>query len=383
MSNLICANNNFQENNLENLLQTGFDTINQAFDLNKNYYESKLKELSRTINDYLNKETLFKEEIDMLKRENSYYKKLNDILKNENNSLKLSIHSSNNENKTYSNEEDEKNFIFDNNKINNNNNENLQTNEDIDLLLNKNPLTERKEKNDFKYNNNYNKNNSTLNIKRNSNYFSLYNNDKYKLNNKNNNNIKNNYSNDFNFYSKKSSNNYNNFYKKNNSSKNLFDHNFNNNYKKQKIETKIIPLKKNYSSIYNISSLINDDIRENKFDNNKNTTPIRTVNKANTERINRYNDNLIDDYININNKNMKDSLLLSPNFKQSESVSNFLKECQIYLTPNNFEKIVKIFQDYKNGTIDEENVVNNTKLLLSENKNLINLFESNFMYETN
>ena len=383
MSNLICANNNFQENNLENLLQTGFDTINQAFDLNKNYYESKLKELSRTINDYLNKETLFKEEIDMLKRENSYYKKLNDILKNENNSLKLSIHSSNNENKTYSNEEDEKNFIFDNNKINNNNNENLQTNEDIDLLLNKNPLTERKEKNDFKYNNNYNKNNSTLNIKRNSNYFSLYNNDKYKLNNNNNNNIKNNYSNDFNFYSKKSSNNYNNFYKKNNSSKNLFDHNFNNNYKKQKIETKIIPLKKNYSSIYNISSLINDDIRENKFDNNKNATPIRTVNKANTERINRYNDNLIDDYININNKNMKDSLLLSPNFKQSESVSNFLKECQIYLTPNNFEKIVKIFQDYKNGTIDEENVVNNTKLLLSENKNLINLFESNFMYETN
>ena len=380
MSNLICAKNNFQENNLENLLQTGFDTINQAFDLNKNYYESKLKELSRTINDYLNKETLFKEEIDMLKRENSYYKKLNDILKNENNSLKLSIHSSNNENKTYSNEEDEKNFILDNNKINNNNNnENLQTNEDIDLILNKNPLTERKEKNDFKCNNNYNKNNSTLNIKRNSNYFSLYNNDKNKLNN--NINIKNNYSNDFNFYSKKSSNNYNNFYKKNNSSKNLFDHNFNNNYKKQKIETKIIPLKKNYSSIYNISSLINDDIRENKFDNNK--TPIRTFNKANTERINRYNDNLIDDYININNKNMKDSLLLSPNFKQSESVSNFLKECQIYLTPNNFEKIVKIFQDYKNGTIDEENVVNNTKLLLSENKNLINLFESNFMYETN
>ena len=377
MSNLICAKNNFQENNLENLLQTGFDTINQAFDLNKNYYESKLKELSRTINDYLNKETLFKEEIDMLKRENSYYKKLNDILKNENNSLKLSIHSSNNENKTYSNEEDEKNFILDNNKINNNNNENLQTNEDIDLILNKNPLTERKEKNDFKCNNNYNKNNSTLNIKRNSNYFSLYNNDKNKLNN--NNNIKNNYSNDFNFYSKKSSNNYNNFYKKNNSSKNLFDHNFNNNYKKQKIETKIIPLKKNYSSIYNISSLINDDIRENKFDNNK--TPIRTFNKANTERINRYNDNLIDDYI--NNKNMKDSLFLSPNFKQSETVSNFLKECQIYLTPNNFEKIVKIFQDYKNGTIDEENVVNNTKLLLSENKNLINLFESNFMYETN
>ena len=347
MSNLICAKNNFQENNLENLLQTGFDTINQAFDLNKNYYESKLKELSRTINDYLNKETLFKEEIDMLKRENSYYKKLNDILKNENNSLKLSIHSSNNENKTYSNEEDEKNFILDNNKINNNN-ENLQTNEDIDLILNKNPLTERKEKNDL---------------------------------NNNNNNIKNNYSNDFNFYSKKSSNNYNNFYKKNNSSKNLFDHNFNNNYKKQKIETKIIPLKKNYSSIYNISSLINDDIRENKFDNNKNATPIRTVNKANTERINRYNDNLIDDYI--NNKNMKDSLFLSPNFKQSETVSNFLKECQIYLTPNIFEKIVKIFQDYKNGTIDEENVVNNTKLLLSENKNLINLFESNFMYETN
>ncbi len=376
MSNLICAKNNFQENNLENLLQTGFDTINQAFDLNKNYYESKLKELSRTINDYLNKETLFKEEIDMLKRENSYYKKLNDILKNENNSLKLSIHSSNNENKTYSNEEDEKNFILDNNKINNNN-ENLQTNEDIDLILNKNPLTERKEKNDFKCNNNYNKNNSTLNIKRNSNYFSLYNHDKNKLNN--NINIKNNYSNDFNFYSKKSSNNYNNFYKKNNSSKNLFDHNFNNNYKKQKIETKIIPLKKNYSSIYNISSLINDDIRENKFDNNK--TPIRTFNKANTERINRYNDNLIDDYI--NNKNMKDSLFLSPNFKQSETVSNFLKECQIYLTPNNFEKIVKIFQDYKNGTIDEENVVNNTKLLLSENKNLINLFESNFMYETN
>ena len=377
MSNLICAKNNFQENNLENLLQTGFDTINQAFDLNKNYYESKLKELSRTINDYLNKETLFKEEIDMLKRENSYYKKLNDILKNENNSLKLSMHSSNNENKTYSNEEDEKNFILDNNKINNNNNENLQTNEDIDLILNKNPLTERKEKNDFKCNNNYNKNNSTLNIKRNSNYFSLYNHDKNKLNN--NINIKNNYSNDFNFYSKKSSNNYNNFYKKNNSSKNLFDHNFNNNYKKQKIETKIIPLKKNYSSIYNISSLINDDIRENKFDNNK--TPIRTFNKANTERINRYNDNLIDDYI--NNKNMKDSLFLSPNFKQSETVSNFLKECQIYLTPNNFEKIVKIFQDYKNGTIDEENVVNNTKLLLSENKNLINLFESNFMYETN
>ena len=379
MSNLICVKNNFQENNLENLLQTGFDTINQAFDLNKNYYESKLKELSRTINDYLNKETLFKEEIDMLKRENSYYKKLNDILKNENNSLKLSIHSSNNENKTYSNEEDEKNFILDNNKINNNN-ENLQTNEDIDLILNKNPLTERKEKNDFKCNNNYNKNNSTLNIKRNSNYFSLYNNDKYKLNN-NNNNIKNNYSNDFNFYSKKSSNNYNNFYKKNNSSKNLFDHNFNNNYKKQKIETKIIPLKKNYSSIYNISSLINDDIRENKFDNNKNATPIRTVNKANTERINRYNDNLIDDYININNKNMKDSLLLSPNFKQSESVSNFLKECQIYLTPKKFEKIVKIFQDFKNGIVDEENVINNTKFLLAENKNLINLFESIFMYE--
>ena len=88
----------------------------------------------------------------------------------------------------------------------------------------------------------------------------------------------------------------------------------------------------------------------------------------------------IDEFI-IYTTNLREDSDYSNNTKQNENLTNFLNQCKIFLTPRNFELIVNIFQKYKDGYINEENVVIQTKKLLQNNLNLIKLFDSLFIVE--
>ena len=60
-------------------------------------------------------------------------------------------------------------------------------------------------------------------------------------------------------------------------------------------------------------------------------------------------------------------------------LTNFLNECKIKLPQKVFDFIVKTFQDFKDGIIDEENVMIQIKNILQNYPGLKNLFESIFL----
>ena len=73
-----------------------------------------------------------------------------------------------------------------------------------------------------------------------------------------------------------------------------------------------------------------------------------------------------------NDKNEKDDL---KDIKIKE-MTLFLKKCKIYLEQLTFEKIVKIFQDYKHGIINDEIIVQKVNHYLKNNNELLNLFKN-------
>ena len=57
-----------QKSNIDQLLQTGFETIVQAFELKDTTYQASLKEQAIQLNELQSKITILKEEIEILKQ---------------------------------------------------------------------------------------------------------------------------------------------------------------------------------------------------------------------------------------------------------------------------------------------------------------------------
>ena len=57
-------------------------------------------------------------------------------------------------------------------------------------------------------------------------------------------------------------------------------------------------------------------------------------------------------------------------------MSFFLKKCKVYLDQIVFEKIVKLFQDYKNEIINDNDIIQKINYYLKNNSELLNLFNN-------
>ena len=132
------------DKNINKLLQTGFDTISQAFQLKGNSYEFQLSEKNKKINNLKNKINLLKQEIEMIKNKNIYFKSQIEQFK-KNNNISFSVMTPKNlDKKTQSsiqifpNETTNKSIndsIVIQNNNNNINNENNNSNYSYDKLL--------------------------------------------------------------------------------------------------------------------------------------------------------------------------------------------------------------------------------------------------------
>ena len=76
----------------------------------------------------------------------------------------------------------------------------------------------------------------------------------------------------------------------------------------------------------------------------------------------------------INKDNINGNVCLKE-LKMKE-MSFFLKKCKVYLDQITFEKIVKLFQDYKNETINDNDIIQKINHYLKNNSELLNLFNN-------
>ena len=85
MSSVQLSNNEADETGevieTDNLLKCGIDTIYNSFTSNVGNYLEQIKEQKKIINDLSQKLELMKEELEMIVRENQYYKTQNEKLK--------------------------------------------------------------------------------------------------------------------------------------------------------------------------------------------------------------------------------------------------------------------------------------------------------------
>ena len=85
-----------------------------------------------------------------------------------------------------------------------------------------------------------------------------------------------------------------------------------------------------------------------------------------------------------NQKNLKNIIINKDNINgnvclkelKMKEMSFFLKKCKVYLDQITFEKIVKLFQDYKNETINDNDIIQKINHYLKNNSELLNLFNN-------
>ena len=369
------VNSENQESNIDQLLQTGFETIVQAFELKNTTYQATIKEQTSTITDLKTKIKLLKEEIEILKQENSFYKKENEQLRITNMKLNSSLRTSQNRLKTIRNSiNEEKDYVNYYNTNANESSSNINEGESGYNQENQTPLTDRRDhqyqkkvKSEKNKNNGFRKN-PFGHLTSNNSSSNLYNNN-----------------NDSNT----------------NSKINKYGH----------IETRINTLKKNLSSrnevTLNPHRSINEKIpyqlKSNTRINNDlppsngprfNQLDFTTINQNNNPRslsVSRPEYNRVKDYEYDENKyqrNQKsnnnvslESNISNNSSKQYELTNQFLNQCKLYLSSGNFERIVNTFQDYKDGLISDDEIVSRTRMILQGNNNLLNLFESLFFID--
>ncbi len=370
-----------QESNIEELLQNGFETIVQAFELKKISSDNLLKEKEDIINDLSSKMKILNKENELLKKENDLLTIENNKLKQENLVYKSSIHTN-----SKSIFQLQRNIIVPKIKqiFDTNENENTITSDKNifynkehlnDEKMNNGSLTDRKELNldNNKFYINQNEDNLSTKFERKKSSFSPGINEiRIPLTN-----INTNLS----------------FNKKNND--NILKYN--------KIDTKINTLRRNLSSKLFMRNLENhktdiDYPQPDSFDmaskrkniiefNNNNVHQFQIFEKK-IENINK-SKSTIDEKNNQNSKKYLNNFIYNTqipenslkNGKKNEKISNFLNQCKVYLTPRNFECIVNLFQKYKNGFINQEIVISETKNLLQNNRNLIKFFETLFIVQ--
>ena len=61
--------------------------------------------------------------------------------------------------------------------------------------------------------------------------------------------------------------------------------------------------------------------------------------------------------------------------KKITQMHNFLNRCKFSLDQQNYENLLKTFQDYKNNLITEKGIVEKTYFLLKNNRELVNMFD--------
>ena len=144
------------------------------------------------------------------------------------------------------------------------------------------------------------------------------------------------------------------------------------------------------NNIINKDDLYNDKISPNNkgYDSNICLTYDNLFNKINSKKKNSY----ISFRGRILNKNISENIFKSGKFKREKSLNNeiieratknneityFLKKCKINLEREVFDKVIKLFQDYKNGLITDEGIIIKTQNYLGNNNELIELFNKVF-----
>ena len=78
---------------------------------------------------------------------------------------------------------------------------------------------------------------------------------------------------------------------------------------------------------------------------------------------------------NENNDNINGGSFCLKELKMKE-MTFFLKKCKVYLTQTTFGKVVKLFQEFQNGIITDEGLVQKINHYLKNNSELLNLFKN-------
>ena len=134
------------------------------------------------------------------------------------------------------------------------------------------------------------------------------------------------------------------------------------------------------SAIYRKS--LNNEKTKNKFNSNRNNGKQNRLQIFNSMPMN--NDDNVDcrnefcqtfQINNENNDNINGGSFCLKELKMKE-MTFFLKKCKVYLAQTTFGKVVKLFQEYQNGIITDEGLVQKINHYLKNNSELLNLFKN-------
>ena len=134
------------------------------------------------------------------------------------------------------------------------------------------------------------------------------------------------------------------------------------------------------SAIYRKS--LNNEKTKNKFNSNRNIGKQNRLQIFNSMPMN--NDDNVDcrnefcqtfQINNENNDNINGGSFCLKELKMKE-MTFFLKKCKVYLAQTTFGKVVKLFQEYQNGIITDEGLVQKINHYLKNNSELLNLFKN-------
>ena len=127
---------------------------------------------------------------------------------------------------------------------------------------------------------------------------------------------------------------------------------------------------------------LNNEKTKNKFNSNRNIGKQNRLQIFNSMPMN--NDDNVDcrnefcqtfQINNENNDNINGGSFCLKELKMKE-MTFFLKKCKVYLTQTTFGKVVKLFQEYQNGIITDEGLVQKINHYLKNNSELLNLFKN-------
>ena len=331
------------ESQIEQLLQTGFETIVQAFELKNTQTQNIINNQSSKIRELEQQITLFKEEIEILKQEQDFYKKENSHLRETNKKLNTSLKSSQTKLKLIHQPFNE---------------DNTTNNPQIYYKLKPTPLfTEEPIDKHF----NTDRGTSTDNIRLNT--INVINKEigKYDYMNYHNKNPL-----GHNTSSHNSSANVRSHNKNRHESSYTMSSNVGNKY--GHIETKVTNLKQNFNSKRNTVSSCNkySYIPHKEGSNQQHNNKHQRNPRMNTD-------------IN-NNVHTKNSSFFK-SFNNLDIMNKFLKECKEKLSPYSFDTIVALFQDYKDNLLNDNDLISKTRNVLAEYEHLLKLFEDLFLCE--
>ena len=412
-----------EEKEAEEILQKGVEDIYASFNLVHKNYKEKISNMEKEINNLSQKIETIQKEMEMIQRENKYYKEKNNKLKNEIENLNKIV---SNIKGQLTNGDLEINHIFktdnhksfnlrkfytkNNNKFKSNNNNLYLYNTYKNNIYNENKKNEKNKLIHYSMNNKNNSLNFNTDLKKNDEYnssfdFQLVNNNNFNHNNhteylgkyRTPNSIKNKYRTEHISREEK--------FKRNNyidisedlprdSSNNKNINNSSNKYINMNLEDN-----KQQDEINDIN---NEDLNlkelnqillsnNNANDNNitKNNNKIKKLGQkvcltydnlfnTNIKEINKSKNTYNTFRGKIFNKNISEKCIRDQKNKDKEKVKFFLNKCKNLLDKQSAEKIMNVFQDYKEGLITDKGIFLQIKKYIWKNNELIELFNKAF-----